>query len=136
MASGQAYPARGNGGGNPSGAIVPDRMDVQRFEEGGRLRLALAGELDLYTSTALDDALVEAEGEGWPLLVIDLTGLQFMDSSGLRLIVRTHARAGEWGRRVVVVNGPDTVARVFSATSLDRELEIVASLDALEDGNR
>jgi len=34
-------------GGNPCGAIVPNRMDVQRFEEGGRLRLAMAGELDL-----------------------------------------------------------------------------------------
>jgi len=107
-------------------------MDVQRFEEDGRLRIALTGELDLYTATKLDDVLVEAEGDGWPLLVIDLTELEFMDSSGLRLIVRTHARAGEWGRRVVVVNGSDTVARVFSATSLDRELEMVASLDAID----
>ncbi len=108
-------------------------MDVKRFEEDGRLRIALIGELDLYTAPALDDALVEAEGEGWPLLVLDLTELEFMDSSGLRLILRTHARAGERGRRMVVVNGSDTVARVFSATNLDRELEIVASLDALDD---
>lgn len=108
-------------------------MDVQRKEERGRLRLALEGELDLYSAPALDDALVEAEGEGWPLLVLDLGALEFMDSSGLRLIVRSHARAQERGRRVVIVNGPDTIARVFAATHLDDQLEIVASVEAIAD---
>lgn len=100
-------------------------MEIERFEEGGRLRLALNGELDLYTAPALDDALVEAEGASWPLLVIDLSELEFMDSSGLRLIVRSHARAEQSGRRVVIVNGPSTVARVFSATDLDSKLHLV-----------
>jgi anti-sigma B factor antagonist len=104
-------------------------MEVDRIEEGGRLRLRLTGELDLYTAPALDDALVEAEGESWPLLVIDLTELEFMDSSGLRLVVRSHARAEQSGRRLVVVNGPDTVARVFSATDLDSKLHIVDDLN-------
>ena len=109
-------------------------MELERIDEGGRLRLALSGELDLYGAPALDDALVAAEGESWPLLVIDLSSLEFLDSSGLRLIVRAHARAQQSGRRVVVVNGPETVARVFSLTSLDRELEIVDDLDAAPDG--
>jgi anti-sigma B factor antagonist len=103
-------------------------MEVVRIEEGGRLRLALSGELDLYTATQLDDALVEAEGESWPLLVLDLSSLEFMDSSGLRLIVRSHARAEQSGRRVVVVNGPGTVARVFAATDLDTRLHLVDDL--------
>lgn len=108
-------------------------MDVQRIEEQGRVRLALAGELDLYSAPALDDALVQAEGEAWPVLVLDLGGLEFMDSSGLRLIVRSHARAQEWGRRVVIVNGRDTIARVFVATHLDDQLEIVTSVEAIAD---
>jgi anti-sigma B factor antagonist len=103
-------------------------MDVKRIEEDGRLRLALSGELDLYTAPALDDALVAAEGESWPLLVLDLTSLQFMDSSGLRLVVRSHARAEQSGRRLVIVNGPETVARVFSATDLDSKLHLVDDL--------
>lgn len=110
-------------------------MDVQRIEEQGRLRLALTGELDLYSAPALDDALVEAEGEGWPLLVLDLAALEFMDSSGLRLIVRSHSRAQEWGRRVVIVNGRDTIARVFAATRLDDQLEIVPGVEAIADEN-
>jgi anti-sigma B factor antagonist len=106
-------------------------MEVDRIEEGGRVRLRLTGELDLYTAPALDDALVEAEGESWPLLVLDLTELEFMDSSGLRLIVRSHARAEQSNRRLVVVNGPTTVARVFSATDLDSKLHIVDDLDSV-----
>jgi len=106
-------------------------MDVERIEEEGRLRLAVKGELDLYSAPALDDALVEAEGESWPLLVLDLSSLEFMDSSGLRLIVRSHARAEQSGRRVVVVNGTGTVARVFAATDLDSKLHIVDDVDSI-----
>src|SRR4051812_45210212 len=106
-------------------------MDVTRIEEGNRLRLALTGELDLYTAPALDDALVEAEGESWPLLVIDLAALEFMDSSGLRLVVRSHARAEQSGRRLAVVNGPETVSRVFSATDLDSKLHIFDDLESV-----
>lgn len=103
-------------------------MEVERIEEGTRLRLALSGELDLYTAPQFDDALVEAEGESWPLLVLDLSELEFMDSSGLRLVVRSHARAEQSGRRVVVVNGSGTVARVFAATDLDTRLHLVDDL--------
>ncbi len=110
-------------------------MELERIEEGRRVRLALRGELDLYGAPELDDALVQAERESWPLLVIDLSELDFIDSSGLRLIVRTHARAEQSGRRLVVINGPETVARVFSLTSLDRRLEIVDGLAAAPDAS-
>jgi anti-sigma B factor antagonist len=102
------------------------QFEVNRTEDGPeRLRLALVGELDLYSSTRLDDAVVEAEGEKWPCVCLDLTELQFMDSAGLRLIMRTHARATKNGRRMVLRRGPDTVDRVFRLTGLDRELEWV-----------
>ena len=102
-------------------------MEVDRIEhpEGRCLRLALKGELDLYSAPALDDALVEAEGEAWPKLILDLSALAFMDSAGLRLIVRTHARAEQSGRRLVLVKGPDTVARVLAVTELDQRLNVV-----------
>jgi anti-anti-sigma factor len=106
-------------------------MEIERIEEGTRLRLALKGELDLYTAPAFDDALVQAEGESWPMLVIDLRELEFMDSSGLRLIVRSHARAEQSRRTVVVVNGPGVVARVFAATALDSKLNVVDDLDSV-----
>lgn len=100
------------------------QLDVTRAEEGPeRLRLALIGELDLYSTPRFDDAVVEAEGEKWPCLCLDLTELEFMDSAGLRLIMRTHARAEQDGRKLILRRGPDTVDRVFRLTGLDRELE-------------
>ncbi|HLM51771.1 MAG TPA: STAS domain-containing protein [Solirubrobacteraceae bacterium] len=102
-------------------------FEIERREHpnGRCLRLSMTGDLDLYTAPRLDDALVAAEGEKWPEIVLDLSDLGFMDSSGLRLLARAHARAEQDGRRVLVVQGPEHVARVLRLTGLDRELEVV-----------
>ena len=103
---------------------VEARFEVIRSEDGPeRLRLQLGGELDLYSATALDDAIVRAEGEKWPCVCLDLSGLDFLDSAGLRVIMRTHARARKDGRRLVLRRGPEAVDRVFRLTKLDDELE-------------
>jgi anti-anti-sigma factor len=99
-------------------------LEVDRSEDGPeRLRLNLKGELDLYSAPRLDDAVVAAEGEKWPCLCLDLSRLEFLDSSGLRVIMRTHARAEQDGRKLVLRRGPEAVDRVFRLTGLDRELE-------------
>ena len=100
------------------------RFTVERNEEGETLRLALYGELDLYGAPRFDDELVRAEGEKWPEIVIDLCRLEFMDSSGLRLILRAHTRAEQEGRRVRLVHAGGTIGRILHITSIDRELEV------------
>jgi anti-sigma B factor antagonist len=97
---------------------------VERNEEGERLRLVLYGELDLYTAPQLDDELVRAEGEKWPELVLDLCPLDFMDSSGLRLLLRAHARAEKDARRVRILHSGGTVGRVLRITSVDRTVPV------------
>jgi len=99
-------------------------FEVQRHDDTFMVVLALHGDLDLYSSPALDDALVELEGEKWPLVVLDLRDLEFVDSSGLRLFARTHARAAKDGRRLVLVRGNEVVQRVLALTGLDREIEV------------
>ena len=101
------------------------KFEVERIDEPTCARLVLRGELDLYSSPALDDALVEVEGQKWPLLFLDLRELEFLDSAGLRLVMRSHARAKQDGRRMVVVRGAETIDRVFKLTGLDEELEVV-----------
>lgn len=100
------------------------RFTVERNEAGETLRLALYGELDLYGAPRFDDELVRAEGEKWPEIVIDLCRLEFMDSSGLRLMLRTHARARREGRRVRLVHAGGTIGRILRITSIDRELDV------------
>jgi anti-sigma B factor antagonist len=67
----------------------------------------------------------EHESHGVRLLILDLRGLTFVDSTGLRLIMSAHGRARASGRRLVLVRGPDVVQRVFKITRLERELEFV-----------
>jgi anti-sigma B factor antagonist len=106
-------------------AVSTLRFTVERNEEGETLGLALYGELDLYGAPRFDDELVRAEGEKWPEIVIDLCRLEFMDSSGLRLILRAHTRAEQEGRRVRLVHAGGTIGRILHITSIDRELEVV-----------
>lgn len=87
--------------------------------------LVLSGELDIAESSRVERELLSLD-EGRPdTLVIDLRGLQFMDSTGLRLIVAAHQRYASEGRRVVIIRGPDAVQRVFQATRVEERLYFV-----------
>ncbi len=66
-----------------------------------------------------------------PVIVLDLSKLTFLDSTGLRCLVTADRRAREAGRRVVIVRGPDAVQRVFEITRLDERLEIVDDASAV-----
>src|SRR5687768_16425338 len=112
---------------------MAETFEVERIDDTTCARLVLRGELDLYSAPALDDMLVDVEGEKWPLVMLDLRELEFLDSAGLRLIVRTQARAGQDGRRLVIIRGPETVQRVFTLTGLDAEFEFADAPVAVEE---
>lgn len=100
--------------------------------ENGAVRLRLSGELDIATAPQVEQELERQEVETPPVLVLDLRGLKFMDSTGLRTVLGADARAREGGRRLVVVRGPAAVDRIFSVTHLDERLEIVEDPAAAE----
>jgi anti-sigma B factor antagonist len=68
-------------------------------DESGACRLTLRGELDLATTPRLEDALAEADGN----VLLDLRGLTFMDSTGVRVLLE----AAEGYRRRLRVIAPD-----------------------------
>jgi anti-sigma B factor antagonist len=88
--------------------------------------VAPTGELDLSGAAILEDELerLAAEPE-LATVVLDLRGLEFMDSSGLRLVVMADMRAREAGRRFALIRGGDTVHRVFDITRMSERLEFV-----------
>ena len=92
---------------------------------GGGSHIVLTGELDIATAPKLEDEVRRLEGEGRKLIVIDLRGLEFMDSSGLRALLAADTRARERGARVVIVRGDERIQRVLRITRLDERLEIV-----------
>ena len=93
--------------------------------------IAVNGDLDLSTAPELERSLVGVQSDGRPVL-LDLRGVAFMDSSGLRVILAADARARSNGSRLMLVPGPPGVQRVFQLTLLDRRLEFVDAPEQVE----
>jgi anti-anti-sigma factor len=92
----------------------------------GFARLALKGELDLAGAGRVDEAVSALlAGDDHAMLIVDLRELTFMDSTGLRAIVRAHEAAQQAGRRVAIVRGPEAVHRVFELVGMADRLELV-----------
>jgi anti-anti-sigma factor len=100
-------------------------LEVSTEDRNGLVHVALVGELDLSTVAKVQEELRKVEAASPPTLVMDLSKLTFLDSTGLRCIITADERAREAGRRMVIVRGPDPVQRVFAITRLEERLEMV-----------
>ena len=106
-------------------------LDVSTEDRDGLVHVALVGELDLSTVAKVQEELRRIEVNSPATVVVDLSKLTFLDSTGLRCIVTADERARDDGRRVVIVRGPDAVQRVFAITRLDDRLEMVDDVSSI-----
>jgi anti-sigma B factor antagonist len=109
---------------------VQSHFRVEVHSEAQATVIAVSGELDLASSPALQEELDRVYGSESDLLIIDLRDLDFMDSTGLSVLVRAHQRAEQEGRRLAMVKGPQQVQRLLSLTGVADRLTLV---DAPED---
>ena len=109
-------------------------LEVESEKRDGLVHISLRGELDLSSVGKLDDELQQVERSGAGVVVLDLSTLTFLDSTGLRCVVRADERAREEGRRLMVVKGPEAVQRVFEITRLEERLEIVEDAASVQTG--
>jgi anti-anti-sigma factor len=107
-------------------------FSVEKEARGTAVRLVLAGDLDLATADEAEVAILAAEENQPPVLILDLSELAFMDSTGLRVVVSAASRARDEQRRLVLVKGPEVVQRVFEITRLAERLDIVESVDEVD----
>jgi anti-sigma B factor antagonist len=105
-------------------APQPFRCDV--VDEPGRVRVAPVGELDLLTAEPLVQTIRELRRSGVEHLALDLRGLSFIDSSGVRLAFDLHTEAAGNGLRLELVPGPPNVQRIFELTGTHDRLPFVA----------
>lgn len=105
-------------------------IDFKSDEEGARLLFKLRGSLDLATAPTVRAALSEATEKGTHDLVVDLTQLEFLDSTGLGVLIGAHRRAAEHGGslRLVVPDGP--ILRLLNITGL---IAVFAAYHTMED---
>ena len=103
-------------------------LEVETRPGDGLVQVLLRGELDLSTVEKVEAELGAVAAREEKLVVLDLSGLSFLDSTGLRLMVTADQRAQKDGRRLVIVKGPEPVQRVFSITKLDETLDMVDDL--------
>ena len=97
--------------------------------------IAVSGELDLASSPTLEESLERVFASGTPLVILDLRELEFMDSTGLSVLIRAHQTAENAERRLLLVKGPPQVQRLLTLTGVGERLALVdAPEDALGGG--
>jgi anti-sigma B factor antagonist len=106
-------------------------LEIDTHKNAGVVQVALTGEFDLAGLPRFEERIAAVESEVPKAIVIDLTGLRFMDSSGLRALVTADDRARKQQRRLAIVPGPPEVRRVFEITKLDTRLDLVENASAV-----
>jgi anti-anti-sigma factor len=97
---------------------------VRSWEAAG-LVLVLHGDLDMDTLAIAQDEVTAAEGQAPPVLVLDLSQLAFVDSSGVRLVLLAQQAADDAGRRLAVRLGHGTTRRIFDSLGVTERLEVL-----------
>ena len=96
-------------------------MSVTCTGEDRNLRLTVSGEVDPHGARAVMQELDRQVDAGLPKrLTLDLSGVTFMDSSGIAVLLRTFRRMGELGGSLRVVHVPDQAGKVLRAAGVDR----------------
>jgi anti-anti-sigma factor len=97
-------------------------LAIETADEEGTYVVRLSGELDMSSCDELDAELRKAEDSAARRILLDVEGLEFIDSSGLQAILRAKRRADRSGRRLRVTRGTGHVADMFRLTALDMTL--------------
>ena len=96
-------------------------MKVYSAYQEGRLTVYLQGELDHHGVKGSMESIERLLDQYLPRdCVLDLSGLNFMDSSGIALILKLHRRQRESGGRAWVENPAEQPARVIDASGIER----------------
>ena len=109
-------------------------FQVQVRREGHAEFIAVSGELDLASGPQLQSELDRISGQETSLVVVDLRELEFMDSTGLSIIVRAHQRLAEAGCELSLVRGSTQVQRLLDLTGVAERVRLATAPEELLHG--
>jgi anti-anti-sigma factor len=109
---------------------MPSEIQCHPIEDG--VRCKLTGELDLASEEAVTAEIMRELAKSPAVLILDLEGLEFIDSTGLRVLLTARNKASENGTRMLLTAPPAPVQRVFEIANVSELFEYV---DHLADGD-
>lgn len=113
--------------GWPLSAADPITTSVAHRD--GAAVVSISGEIDLSTAPAFEEAIAQALEANPAVLAIELSGVTFMASVGLRILAATNEKVGGATRIAVVANSP-AASRPIQLTGLDNVVALYPSVDA------
>jgi anti-sigma B factor antagonist len=98
--------------------LEPGELGVTSKRDGDVHVIAVRGELDLANGDELQRELLRVEATDARSIVVDLSGLRFMDSTGIRVLLSADARSRADSDRLTLLRGPAAVQRVLEITGV------------------
>jgi anti-sigma B factor antagonist len=112
-------------------------IDIKSERNGEMVVFRLRGSLDLATAPSVRAALLEEAGQSKHDVIVDLSQLEFLDSTGLGALIGAQRRAIEQGAQVRLVVSEGPISRLLNITGLIRVFSVYHTLDsALKDQDR
>lgn len=109
-------------------------LNVSTASQGGHAVVTAVGELDLYTAPRLQAALAELLRGQVDRLVVDLSGVEFCDSTGMNVLLAAMKRLKEQGGTLELAAPRPAVKRILQVTGLDTVFSVLDAMPALDVG--
>lgn len=103
-----------------------DQLRINVRQENDRLVLYLSGELDLASAPVLQQEIDSPVLASAAMVVLDLQQLEFVDSTGLRVLLLANERSRKRGQEFAMTPGSEQVQRLLSVTGVGGHLRTVA----------
>lgn len=104
-------------------------LNITTERDGDVCLISVQGEIDVYTSSALKDAIIGAIDQGCINLIVDIDAVGFIDSSGLGVLVSGLRRVKENSGSMRIVCTKENVLKIFRITGLDRVFPVFTSAE-------
>jgi anti-sigma B factor antagonist len=107
-------------------------LELSTEARGGWMVVRAQGEIDIYTGPKLWEAILSLVDQGHHEIAIDLEGVEFMDSTGLGVLITALTRLREHAGKLVLVAPRVQIRTVLSITGMEKVLTIHDALEELD----
>src|SRR2546423_13467581 len=103
-------------------------VDWEASDRSDGVHVQLTGELDISSASGVESRLYEIETRAPRRLFLDLRRVNFIDSTGLSMIINADGRARKAGRQLTIVSGDGVPRRILRTVGLEERLDVVSEL--------